>query len=258
MAMTDEELKLQMNILASKISDNPNMTYKTNAVLNKGLNPDYFSGNYTKVVNALNQLAANIEIATNNAFDVAQKVNDLLIDTSNVDNLALWEQLKTIMGRPTIVQGLLDLYGGTQISKVLNISESDIGKVLSVDKNDDGDLIVKAIEQAAAGEIDPPSLETLDYTNRFVNEITNAKEALDYAINAIANGEWQGSGGLGGGTLIGEITWDMIDDRPTIIADGLMLTSSRLELMDGERTVSSVELTSDSDIEEIMDNINLE
>ena len=97
MAMTDEELKLQMNILASKISDNPNMTYKTNTVLNKGLNPDYFSGNYTKVVNALNQLAANIEIATNNAFDVAQKVNDLLIDTSNVDNLALWEQLKTIM-----------------------------------------------------------------------------------------------------------------------------------------------------------------
>ena len=93
MAMTDEELMLQMNILASKISDNPNMPIKSNAMLNKGLNPEFFSGNYTKVVNALNQLAVNADIANTNANLVADKVNELLLDTSNFENQAIWEQL---------------------------------------------------------------------------------------------------------------------------------------------------------------------
>ena len=56
MALTEEELKQQANVLATKTEDNPNMPYKANATLNKGLNPDYYSGQYTKIVNALNKL----------------------------------------------------------------------------------------------------------------------------------------------------------------------------------------------------------
>mgnify|MGYP003296124153 CR=1 FL=1 len=47
MALTTEELLLQMQILTEKTdeSTNPNMIYKKSKALNKGLNPEYYSGN---------------------------------------------------------------------------------------------------------------------------------------------------------------------------------------------------------------------
>ena len=75
MAMSDEELLLQMNILASKTEDNPNMVFKANKTLNKGLNPDYFTGQDTKIVNAINMLAETTVKVTEVAALVADKVN---------------------------------------------------------------------------------------------------------------------------------------------------------------------------------------
>ena len=60
MAMTDEELLLQMNILTTATENNENMKYRANAALNKGLNPEFFTGNNTKIVNAINKLASEV------------------------------------------------------------------------------------------------------------------------------------------------------------------------------------------------------
>ena len=42
MALSTDELVVQMEILSSRTSSNSNMQYKDNATLNKGLNPSYF------------------------------------------------------------------------------------------------------------------------------------------------------------------------------------------------------------------------
>lgn len=258
MAMTDEELMLQMNILASKISDNSNMVYKTNATLNKGLNPEFFSGNYTKIVNALNQLAADVNTANTNAYQVADKVNEILLDTSNFENQAIWEQLKTAMGQPTIIQGLIDLYAGKQSNKILglgDLSTEDVGKVLSIDTDEDGNLIFKAVSHVA--EIPEVNATDIAYVNNFNDEITNVKNALDFVIDSIANGNI-GDGDSGTSSVPSSVTWEMIENRPTVVADNMSLSSTHLELKDGDTVVSSVPLLSDGEIDVLLESFDEE
>ena len=45
MALSEEQIKQQIDVLTTKTSENPEMVYKAIAALNKGLNPEYFSGN---------------------------------------------------------------------------------------------------------------------------------------------------------------------------------------------------------------------
>ena len=255
MAMTDEELLLQMEILTSKTDSktNPNMVYKSSTILNKGLNPDYFSGNYTKIVNALNQLAEKSISVEQSATNVGNKVNSILLDTSVYDNQLIWEDLQNKMGQPTIIQGLTDLFDGKMTQSVLNISADDIDKVLSVGVDGEGNPFVKAIDIAASSGVS--SLVELEYSNRYVSNITNAKEAMDYVINAIINGEIDAPETPSVPT---EVSWDMIKDRPEVVADKIELTNTHLELKDGDTTVSSVQLASDSDIEDIMNDLHVE
>ena len=256
MAMTDEELLLQMNILASKTSDNPNMVYKTNATLNKGLNPAYFSGNYTKIVNAINNLAVSADQANTAAQNVSDKLNEILLDTSSEENQQVWENLKAAMGQPTIIQGLTDLYAGKQIDKMLGLDAKDAGKVVSIDTDDKGNLILKAVEQ---GIVEIPEVKATDiaYVNNYNDSISNVKNALDFVIDKVANGNiGEDNGGLGGGFIMGDITWDMIENRPEVVADKISLSSTHLELKDGETVVSSVPLLSDSEVDNMLNKLD--
>lgn len=256
MAMTDEELLLQLNILASKTSDNSNMVFKANATLNKGLNPEYFSGNSSKIVNAINNLAADAAKTNTTAQNVADKVNEILLDISSEENQQVWENLKTAMGQPTIIQGLNDLYAGKQIDKMLGLDVKDAGKVVSIDVDEKGNLVLKPVEQ---GIVEIPEVKATDiaYVNNYNDNISNVKNALDFVIDKIANGNAGGDdGGLGGGFIIGDITWEMIDNRPEVVADKISLSYTHLELKDGDTTVSSVPLLSDTEVENIVNKLD--
>ena len=257
MAMTDEELLLQMKILTEKTDSttNPNMVFKTSKMLNKGLNPEYYSGNNTKIVNILNDLFAADQKTTEVANVVSNKINSILKDTDTSDGQAAWEKLQGAMGQATIIDGLNDLYEGKQAAKVLGLTADDIDKILTVGQDDQGNLVLKAVEQIAGGSTEV-KVEEIAYENRYVSSINNVKGALDYVINAVVNDGIEG--GLGGGTIVGEITWDMIDDRPTEIADNLLLTGTYLELKDGDTVISSVPLVQDSEIDAMIDNLNVE
>lgn len=256
MAMTTEELLLQMKILTDKTDSttNPNMVYKTNKTLNKGLNPEYYSGNNTRIVNILNELfAADIKV-TDVSNNIANKVNDILRDTGTEDGLAAWQKLQAAMGKDTIIDGLNDLFEGNQTAKLLGITNADINKILSVAQDEQGNLVLKAIDQIASSEPVDINAENIDYTNSNNNSITNVKQALDYVIDAIANGDFEG--GLGGGTIIGDISWDMIDDRPMIVADNMEMNNNHLYLKDGDSVVSSVPIADDEDITNIINNLD--
>lgn len=112
MALTDEQKVLQADILAEKTdsSTNPNMTYSTSTAKNKTLNPNYFSGNDTKVVNAINATFKQAEKAIVTVNNFSSKVNEVLLDVGSTNGLTKLEQLRTDMGQQTLIEGLIDLY----------------------------------------------------------------------------------------------------------------------------------------------------
>ena len=252
--MTDEELILQMNILTSKTESNSNMPYKSNATLNKGLNPEHFTGNSTKIVNAINDLAANIGNVVTVSQNVANKVNEILLDTSTTDNAAIWENVKDLMGKNTIIEGIETILEGQQVDKVLGLDPANKGKVLSIDVDDQGKAILKAIEMAASESQDLTALN-VSYTNSNVPTVKNVKTALDNIFTQLANGNTGDSGGSEGGVIVGDITWDMIVDRPQVPSK-LQLVSNRLALVDEDGIIlSSVSMMTDAEVDSLIEEI---
>lgn len=244
MAMTDEELMLQMEILTSKTESNPNMVYKANAALNKALNPSYFSGNATKIVNAINDLAVKTDQSIVIAKTVAQKVNDILLDVDTADNAVIWENVKELMGKETIIEGIEEILKGNRVDNVLGISSADYGKVLSVDVNNEGRAIVNAVN---VGDI--INAYSIGYMNYSYPSLSNVSDALDYILNNMENGGGY-DGGYGGG-YDEQIFWDMILGKP-FIPDNLNIEDGKLQLREGSRPISEIPLATDEDIEAIL------
>ncbi len=247
MALTEEELLLQVNILATKTSDNANMAYKSNATLNKGLNPDFFSGNNTKIVNAINSLASGAQITENTAKTVATQLNNILLDIETTDNKPIWENVQSLMGKPTIIEGLENILTGKKQQEILGLNENDIGKFLTIDKNEDGQLMVKAIDAVLGGAPASISAETIAYSNEEHAEISNVKDALDFLFNNKSGGDV---------AIPEEIFWDDIQNKPEI-PNGLSINNDKLCLNNeyGEE-VSSVDLVSDSDLDVIINELD--
>lgn len=247
--MTDEELMLQMNILASRTDSNSNMPYKANATLNKGLNPAYFTGQSTKIVNAINDLASKVNNSTIVAQNVADKVNEILLDITTTDNAPIWANVKELMGKDTIIEGIESILEGDHADKILGITSDDIDKILSVGADENGNPVIKAIDQLAVGATD------IKYFNDKASSVSNIKAALDYLFDNMGSG---GDGDLGGGIIVGEITWDMIDDKP-MIANKMALEDDRLNLVDSEGTImSSVQIMNDKDVETLLQELGTE
>lgn len=236
MAMSDEELLLQMNILASKTGDNPNMAYKANATLNKGLNPEYFTGNNTKIVNAINHLAETSVKISDLSEAVADKVNELLLDTSSDANKAIWDNVKELMEMDTIIEGIQRILEGKQQDKVLGITPDDIGKILSVAQAEDGEMMVKAIDNIMnAGQ--------MEYTHEDHPEVQTVEGALDKLFELRDN-------------KLDEVTWDMIMNKPAI-PTGLELTDNALVMNDEYGEMSSVPLMTNEDVDELLNDLGI-
>ena len=233
MAMSDEELKNQLDILTLKTEDNPYMVYKVNAVLNKGLNPEYFKGNNTKIVNAINMLAEDCVRTSEVAELISDKINEVLLDVSNYENGLIWENLKELMEIDTIIEGMQRILQGKQQDKILGISPDDIGKVLSVSQADDGEMMVKAIDNILGAE-------SVEYEHENHPEISNINEAIDKLFDLHENIE---------------IDWDMINNKPEL-GNSLELNGEGLHLKsEDDEVISTVELATNMDIDDIVNNL---
>lgn len=191
MALSKEELLLQMELLTSKIEDNPDMVYKKNAILNKGLNPAHFEGQYTKIVNALNKLADDATKSSKSISDFMDKTNNLMLDISNEDNRRTFEHVQQLMGAPTIIEGLQNILEGNTQEQVLDLKEDDFGKFLTVGKSKDNKLVVEAIDLILVAK-------DINYTNESVPEVSNVKEVLDYIVEEVQS----------------PVQWDEIENVP--------------------------------------------
>lgn len=109
MALTDDQLILQADILTSPISKNPNMIYKASVLTNTGLNPNYFLDSNTKIVNAINLSYSKGSIALNSISALINKTNDV-IGNIEAEQKDIWTQLRIDMNKTNIIEGLADLY----------------------------------------------------------------------------------------------------------------------------------------------------
>lgn len=240
MALSEEELLQQVNVLTTKTSDNPNMIFKSNGAMNKALNPTYFTTNNTKIVNAINLLAKQSAEAIEQSNKVSENVGMMLGSLDSSSGLEAWNNLADIIQNinplyNTAIDAMVGMLQGKAIGEILQINGEDKGKVLAIDVDDEGDIILKAIESIGGGGT-PPTATDVKYENENKPGLTNVSSAIDYILKNFKEGP---------------IAWDDVFDKPEIV-DGLEITDDELVLLAGEERVSAVQLLDDEDLENIV------
>lgn len=236
MALTAEQLVLQMELLTSKTDSttNPNIIFKPSTVLNKGLDPDYFTGNNTKLVNAINMLAKSNDSTATLVASLGNKFNNVLLDVSDGINQVLWQDTQKLMAKDTLIEGIKHILEGNRQEQILGLKQSDVGKCLVVAENETGEgLIVKAIDNMFS------SAENVSYANETKPEITSVKDALDYILSK---------------QLEDIIEWGDIEDKP-LVPNGLVLTEDALVMRENEEDISSVPLMNKDDLDNILESL---
>lgn len=234
MALTVDELILQASILTEKTdaSTNPNMVYKPSNISNKALDPSFFTGHNTKIVNAINLLAKHVKSLDTAVLNMLNKTNGVMLNIDDYNNLHVWKNTQELMGKNTLIEGIENILNGNRQSHVLGLKPEDIGKVLSVDTDENGDLITRAIDLAMDG---PISSLDVSYNNESKPELTNVSDALDFLMTKTGK----------------PIDWSIIENKPQV-PNGLVLTDDALVMREDDQDISKVMITSDEDINNIV------
>ena len=113
-ATLNERKQVQYDVLTYKLDSTTNdkLVYKASQLTNKGLNPDYFNGNETKIVNILNKFAESINLAVQTAQDVYNIYNPVILDTLTSEGKALLEKMRLATGKDTLVESVTALANG--------------------------------------------------------------------------------------------------------------------------------------------------
>ena len=240
MALSEDQIRQQINVLTQKTSENTEMVYKANAILNKALNPEFFSGNSTKIVNAINELALANSANEEALVAIANKVNSLLLDTSNDSNNIVWEEVKSLSGQDTVIEVINSILKGKNQAQILNFDIDDNGKVLTIATDENGQVttLAQKIDEII-------SADKIAYSNNQAPDVTNIKDAIDYLI---------ARQGEGGETTTPEyVEWNDIQNKPDF-GSSLYLDTECLVLRNeyGD-VISTVELITDSEIDELLE-----
>ena len=169
---------------------------------------------------------------------------EVILDSEKTmeQNKAIWENVQQLSGANNIVESLQNILTGKNQDEILDITEDDIGKILSVGQNENGEVIAKAIDAVLLSkEID---VKEVEYTNENQPELKTLADALDYLVDNCRP------------EIEVDLTWDQILGKPEVIADGLMLTDEALILKDGEEDISSVDLMTDEDLNNILGSLS--
>lgn len=240
MALTDEQVLQQLNVLTEKTSDNASMKYTKAARTNKGLNPEKFSSYNSKIVNAINLLYSDSLKIQADAAASTKMINDVMGSTLLTENQSVWDSVVEILTniRPkynNMIYASKAILTGEAISQILQVSKEDKGKLLSIDVDEENHVIIKTVPSGSGGSITSLDASSVTYSNTNITSLTNVKEAIDYMLT----------------NNVSEINWENIKNKPDL-ADGLGLTDTALVLKSGEKDMSTVELMNETDVTEIV------
>ena len=240
MAVSGEAMIQQINVLTNKTSDNAEMIYKSIPALNKGLNPEYFKGNDTKIVNAINKIAAEVSMLNTAVVNMIDRVNDILLDVGGTENKETWEKTQQLMGEDTIIEGIKAILEGKLQEQILQLDKADVDKLLSIAIN----------EQTGALEVKPTSIESLTvevgsydvaYTNRDFKQLSSVGEAVDFILDDMQQ----------------PVDWEELANVPKV-ADDLVIEEDSLVLKSIEDDdLANIPITNDSDIDSIIGSLDL-
>ena len=240
MALTEDEILQQINVLTKKTSDNPEMIYKSSATLNKALDPELFSGQNTKIVNAINKIAKDFAILETYVNDTVGKNNDIMLDVYTDINAPVWKETQELMGAETIIEGINSILKGGHQHHLLGLTTDDIDKILTVAQDDEGKLITKAISLGELGS----TADTIKYKNEALPEVHTVEDAINFIL----------TNGVGSNPGSSIVDWDAIQNKPEV-PNELVLSEDSLDMKSGDEILSSIDITIDSDIEEIIKNL---
>lgn len=240
MALTDEQVLQQLNVLTEKTSDNASMKYTKSTRTNKGLNPEKFSSYNSKIVNAINLLYSDSLKIQADAAASTKMINDVMGSTLVDANKAVWDSVVEILTniKPAynnMIYASKAILTGEAISQILQVSKEDKGKLLSIDLDEENRVIIKTVPAGSGGSITSLDASAVTYSNTNMTSLTNVKEAIDYMLT----------------NNVSEINWENIKNKPDL-ADGLGLTDTALVLKSGEKDMSTVELMNETDVTEIV------
>ena len=227
MALSEEAILQQINVLTTKTAENAEMIYKAIPALNKGLNPEFFKGNDTKIVNAINKLAVDVNALNTAVINMIEKVNSVLMDTASTQNKEVWEETQKLMGEETIIEGIKALLEGKLQDKVLGLDAADKDKLLQVSINEMG------IPEVKATSIDSLTVEVGSYDVSYINRDFKGINSVGEAIDVI------------------------LEDLPQL-ANDLVIEEEELVLKSvNDDELANVPLTSDEDINDIIDSLDI-
>lgn len=240
MALTDEQVLQQLNVLTEKTSDNASMKYTKSTRTNKGLNPEKFSSYNSKIVNAINLLYTDSLKIQADAAASTQMINDVMGSTIVTENQEVWNSVVEILTNikpayKNMIYASKAILTGEAISQILQVSKEDKGKLLSIDLDEENNVIIKTVPACSGGSITSLDASAVTYSNTNMTSLTNVKEAIDYMLT----------------NNVSEINWENIKNKPDL-ADGLGLTDTALVLKSGEKDMSTIELMNETDVTEIV------
>ena len=110
---TDKQ-QVQYDVLTFKLDSttNPKLVYKTMPTANKGLDPKFFSGNSTKLVNILNKFAKDMKDTSDIVNKVYDTYNPVVLNTTTDEGKALLEKMRLATGKDTLVESVTALANG--------------------------------------------------------------------------------------------------------------------------------------------------
>lgn len=84
-------------------TNNPLLVYKPNVTLNKGLDPECYKGNATKIVNILNDLKKGVDSVTGTVTAVYDTYNPVIGDTTLPEIQVYYNALKEATGQESLL-----------------------------------------------------------------------------------------------------------------------------------------------------------
>lgn len=107
--LTDEEKALQQKLFSTNTDKNDNMNYSRIDVINKGLDPEFLSGNKSRMVNAINYAVSETNLNKKFNQNTYNKFANLIIDPNTVYGASKVSEMQNKLD-PTVVESICTLY----------------------------------------------------------------------------------------------------------------------------------------------------
>lgn len=126
MSLTTEEKDLQNKILTTKTSENESMAFNPINARNTGLNPDYFPGALSKIVNAINASYERAESARQYGMDLYNKFAEIILDTAGSYGQEKLSEMIEKTGQATLIEGVVKICDQLASGEGVNITQETI------------------------------------------------------------------------------------------------------------------------------------